>query len=103
MPPRPSPAGRPARERTMRITDLTLTLFGWTVPQTTYGHALVFGGERELAAVRVQTDEGVEGHSFLGSSSRGAEIDAGPLLTYLKPLLLGENPLDIRSEERRVG
>ena len=45
--------------------------------------------------VTIHTDEGVDGHSFLGNSMRGADIDAKPLFTYLKPVLMDQNPLDI--------
>lgn len=80
----------------MKITDLTLTVFQWDVPQGSYGHAAgCFGGTKELAVVTIETDEGVTGHSFLGSSIRDANDDMGPLLTYLKPLVMGQNPLDI--------
>lgn len=45
--------------------------------------------------VTVHTDEGVEGHAFLGSPSQGADVLVGPLMTLVKPLLMGRNPLDI--------
>ncbi len=79
----------------MRITDLTITLVAWQTPPTSYGHALTFGGDKELGVLTLHTDAGVEGHAFLGSAARSAADDAGPLLTYLKPLVLGQNPLDI--------
>lgn len=79
----------------MRITDLTLTLFTWPVPYTSYGHALAHGGDKELAVLTLHTDAGPEGHAFLGSAGRSAADDAGPLLTYLKPLVVGQDPLDI--------
>jgi L-alanine-DL-glutamate epimerase-like enolase superfamily enzyme len=48
-----------------------------------------------VGVVTIFTDEGVEGHSFLGSASAGADQYAGEVLKRLKPLVLGRNPLDI--------
>jgi L-alanine-DL-glutamate epimerase-like enolase superfamily enzyme len=36
----------------------------------------------------------VEGHAFLGSSRQGADAYAGPLIEFVKPFLVGQNPLD---------
>ena len=41
----------------------------------------------------IETDEGVHGHAFLGSSMRGGHIDGQSLIQYLKPLVLGQDPL----------
>ena len=79
----------------MKITDVTLTMFSWSIPQITYpGRPIPPIGDTELAVVSIQTDEGVTGNSFLGGSRRSADVDAGPLLTNLKPVLMGKNPLD---------
>jgi L-alanine-DL-glutamate epimerase-like enolase superfamily enzyme len=43
----------------------------------------------------VQTDAGVEGHAFLGSSRQGADAYVGPLMEFVKPAIMGANPLDI--------
>ena len=53
----------------MKISDVTLTLFAWPgIPPTTYGrHTGRFGGESQLGLLTLATDEGVEGHAFLGS------------------------------------
>jgi L-alanine-DL-glutamate epimerase-like enolase superfamily enzyme len=79
----------------MKITDVTLTLFAWPdIPPTTYGrHTGRFGGESQLGLLRLLTDEGVEGHAFLGSSMRGAHLDAASLIEMLKPVVLGQDPL----------
>jgi L-alanine-DL-glutamate epimerase-like enolase superfamily enzyme len=77
----------------MKITDLTVTTFSWkTTPWKTGGGS--FGGDKLLGVVTVHTDEGVAGHSFLGSSRQGADVFLGPLMDVLKPILLGRNPLD---------
>ena len=55
----------------MKIDDVFLTTFGWTVPHGAYpGAAIGYGGERQLGVLTIRTDEGAEGHAFLGSASR---------------------------------
>ena len=80
----------------MKITDVTLTLFGWSgIPATTYGrHTGRFSGTSELGLLVLRTDEGVEGHAFLGSAQRSAAMDAASLIRFLKPLVLGQDPLE---------
>ena len=80
----------------MKITDVTLTLFSWDdIPPTFYGaHTGRFAGSSALGLLRLQTDEGVEGHAFLGSAQNPASTDGQGLITHLKPLLMGRNPLD---------
>jgi len=80
----------------MKITDVRLTLFAWDeIPATTYGrHTGRFSGSSQLGLVTIATDEGVEGHAFLGSAMRGAHMDGQSLIHYLKPLVLGQDPLD---------
>ena len=81
----------------MKISDVTVTLFAWDdLPPRQFGRhtGRMAGGKSELGLVTIRTDDGVEGHSFLGSSSRGANFDAASLIRFLKPLLVGQNPLD---------
>jgi len=80
----------------MKITDVTLTLFAWAgIPPTTYGrHTGRFSGTSELGLLRLHTDGGLEGHAFLGSAMRSAALDAQSLLRVLKPLMLGQDPLE---------
>ncbi|MCL4534375.1 MAG: mandelate racemase, partial [Bacteroidetes bacterium] len=77
----------------MKVTDLSLTLFNWKSNAWRTGHN-AFGGTVKLGIVTVTTDEGVEGHSFLGSSRQGADEFAIPLINLLKPIVIGRNPLD---------
>jgi len=79
----------------MKITDVTLTLFGWpAIPRTTYGrHTGPFGGDGQLGLLTLRTSDGAEGHAFLGSSIRGAHHDAASLIEVLKPVVLGQDPL----------
>ncbi len=80
----------------MKITDVHLTLFAWDdIPTTTYGrHTGKFSGTSQLGLVTIDTDEGVRGHAFLGSAMRGAHLDAQSLIQFLKPVVLGQDPLD---------
>jgi len=80
----------------MRITDVKLTLFAWDdIPATQYGqHTGRFAGRSQLGLLTISTDEGIDGHAFLGSASRGAQMDAESLIHYLKPIVMGQDPLD---------
>jgi L-alanine-DL-glutamate epimerase-like enolase superfamily enzyme len=80
----------------MKITDVTLTCFSWEgLPQISYGSTIQPpGGSSLLALLTIVTDEGVTGNSFLGSAIRRADIDGHLLIQNLKPLLVGQNPLD---------
>src|SRR6202158_2797600 len=80
----------------MKISDVTLTLFGWdSIPSTIYGHHTARPtGKSDLGLLAVTTDHGVTGHAFLGTSSNPASLDGPGLIRFLKPLLLGQDPLD---------
>ena len=80
----------------MKISDVQLTLFAWDdIPATTYGrHTGRFGGGSQLGLLTVVTDQGVTGHAFLGSAMRGAHLDGQSLIQFLKPVVLGQDPLD---------
>ncbi|QQS11358.1 MAG: mandelate racemase [Rhodospirillales bacterium] len=80
----------------MKITDVTLTLFAWDdIPATTYGaHTGRFSGRSDLGLLRILTDAGVEGHAFLGSAMNPGSVDAKGLITHLKPVLMGRDPLE---------
>src|SRR2546422_8813244 len=80
----------------MKITDVRLTLFAWDdIPATQYGrHTGRFSGSSQLGLLTIGTDEGVQGHAFLGSAMRGAQMDGQSLIHYLRPIVLGQDPLD---------
>jgi L-alanine-DL-glutamate epimerase-like enolase superfamily enzyme len=80
----------------MKITDVTLTLFAWDdIPATSYGaHTGKFSGASRLGLLAITTDVGHVGHAFLGSAFYPADMDGATLIKYLKPILLGQNPLD---------
>src|SRR6202035_4772671 len=83
-------------EPDMKITSVTLTRFAWeSIPSTIYGHHTVRPtGKSDLGLLRIATDEGLEGHAFLGTSSNPASLDGPGLIRFLKPVVMGQNPLD---------
>lgn len=80
----------------MKITDLSTTLFNWNSAPWRTGN-MSFGGHRLMGVVTVHSDEGLEGHAFLGSSKQGADAFVGPLMEFVKPIIVGVNPLGIGS------
>ena len=80
----------------MKITDVTLTLFAWDdIPPTSYGaHTGRFSGASKLGLLTITTSDGIMGHAFLGSAFYPADLDGPSLMRYLKPILLGQDPLD---------
>src|SRR5438270_5241696 len=80
----------------MKIRDVTVTLFGWDdIPPTRYsGQTERAIGSSQLGLVTIATDEGVDGHAFLGSAYGSADRDAPALIRVLKPVLVGQDPLD---------
>src|SRR3974390_217821 len=80
----------------MKITDVTLTLFSWeSIPSTIYGHHTARPtGKSDLGLLAVMTDDGITGHAFLGTSPNPASLEAPGLIPFLKPILMGQDPLD---------
>ena len=79
----------------MKITNVKVELFDWkTEPWKTNDHTQ-FGNTVQLGVVTVETDEGISGNSFLGSSRVGADHHAPGLIEFIKPIILGRNPQDI--------
>ncbi len=80
----------------MKITDLSVTLVRWEIPKARHpGYTEASSWESQLGVVTVRTDEGVEGHSFVGNYRQGAADFVGPMIRFLKPIVMGRNPLDI--------
>ncbi|MFN8526850.1 MAG: enolase C-terminal domain-like protein [Chloroflexota bacterium] len=77
----------------MKITDVAITVHRWDAPQVTYHTA--GGGTRQMGVVTVSTDEGLQGHSFLGTVSKGVDEMAHEVIGRLKPMVMGRDPLDI--------
>lgn len=80
----------------MKITDVTVTLFAWdTMPPISYQGVIRTGKEpHDQGLITIHTDGGFEGHAFLGKGLDGASSDAACIVKYLKPLLIGQNPLE---------
>lgn len=78
----------------MKITDVTVTLFAWEgLPTISYHIVQKAGQKHDLGLLTISTDEGIEGHAFLGKVIEPGSSDAAGLIRYLKPALLGQDPL----------
>ncbi|WP_432975988.1 enolase C-terminal domain-like protein [Dactylosporangium sp. CA-233914] len=85
----------------MLINDVSVTIFPWVVDPPTdplgrgpFDPTGLPPMTTSLGLVRIETDEGVEGYSFLGGRTRPAGSDFRALLDKLKPALLGRDPMD---------
>lgn len=88
----------------MKITELDVTVFAWDdIPAARYGNANPVTTSRgEIGLLRTATDEGLEGHAFLGSSFRSVYLDVTSLVRHLKPEVIGSNPLDRERIHRKL-
>ena len=80
----------------MKITDVTVTLWEWKdIPPMRYTLVVSSSEDRktQMGLVRISTDEGVDGYSFIGSALGSARLDAPYIVEVLKPMLMGEDPL----------
>jgi L-alanine-DL-glutamate epimerase-like enolase superfamily enzyme len=79
----------------MKIDDISLTIFTWdNIPTTIYHQGSTAASGSNLGLLRIQTDDGLQGHAFLGSASNPASMDGPQLIRSLKPMLMGRNPLE---------
>ncbi len=79
----------------MKIDNVSLTIFTWDgIPATRYHSATVAETTANLGLLRIHTDEGLEGHAFLGAATNPASMDGPQLIRSLKPLLMGQDPLE---------
>lgn len=79
----------------MKITNVKVDMFNWKTEAWKTGVGTMFGDTRQLGIVTVETDEGISGNAFLGSSRMGADHFAPGLIEFIKPMLMGRNPQDI--------
>ena len=79
----------------MKITNVKVEMFNWKSEPWKTGVGTTFGETRQLGIVTVETDEGVSGNAFLGSSRVGANHFAPGLIEFIKPIVMGRNPQDI--------
>lgn len=84
------------KRNAMRITDVTLTIFRWAgIPPVRYGtQNPTATRSARIGLLAIETDAGVVGHAFLGSSFRPVDLDARAVIDVIKPLLVGQDPLD---------
>ncbi len=81
----------------MKIVDVKITVWEWKdIPPTRYTLNVKSAGSRSthMALVKIITDEGIEGHAFLGSALSPLGNDASLIITRFKPMLIGRDPLD---------
>lgn len=78
----------------MRITDVGVSLHSYAPPR-----ALGWSGEEaKIGVLTIETSEGVSGHNFLFDQravSPGVEALGGQIMRFVKPRLLGRDPLEI--------
>ena len=79
----------------MKITNVKVDMFNWDSEPWKTGVGTKFGKTRQLGVVTVETDEGISGNAFLGSSRVGADHFAPGLIEFIKPIVMGRNPQDI--------
>ena len=79
----------------MKISNVKADMFDWTTEPWKTGGGTQFGSTRQLGVVTVETDEGVSGNAFLGSSRMGADHMAPGLIQFIKPKILGQDPQNI--------
>jgi L-alanine-DL-glutamate epimerase-like enolase superfamily enzyme len=80
----------------MKIVEVSVTQFEQRgIRALSFGpHNAPTKGRSVLGLVTLKTDEGLEGHAFLGSVTKSSELDAFSLIDTLKPILIGRDPLD---------
>ena len=75
----------------MKIDDVSLTIFTWdNIPATRYHLGSLASSASSLGLLRIHTDEGLEGHAFLGAATNPASMDGPQLIRSLKPMLMGK-------------
>ena len=79
----------------MKITNVKVDMFNWKTEVWKTGVGTTFGDTRQLGIVTVETDEGVSGNAFLGSSRMGADHFVKGMMEFIKPIVMGRNPQDI--------
>ena len=80
----------------MKITDVKVVVWEWNdIPPTRYTLNVKSSGTRSthMALVKIITDEGVEGHAFLGNALSALGNDAQLIVDRFKPMLVGLDPL----------
>lgn len=79
----------------MKIVDVTASLHERTAPEMELKGSS--DGRAMMAVVRVSTDEGIEGNALLGSCVAWGDALGEQFVRYLRPIVVGRDPLDIGS------
>ncbi len=76
----------------MKITDVKVELFNWKSEPwgTGVDSGVTFKARAmsQLGIVTVSTDEGINGHAFLGNSRMGADHFVKGLIQFIKPIIM---------------
>jgi L-alanine-DL-glutamate epimerase-like enolase superfamily enzyme len=88
----------------MRITDLDITVFTWEglEPLRYSNHVRTTTTTCNLGLLQVRTDEGHVGRAFIGSPVSPAEFDCQRAIDILKPIVMGQNPLERERLHKRM-
>jgi L-alanine-DL-glutamate epimerase-like enolase superfamily enzyme len=78
-----------------KVADVGVRLFKWPVIAGKDHTGYTRTAEVELGLVTIKTDQGAEGHSFLGAHRMSGDRWGADLLQFLKPVILGQNALDL--------
>ena len=78
-----------------KVVDVSVRLFTWPVIGGKDHTGYTRNAEVELAVVTIKTDQGAEGHSFLGAHRMSGDRWGADLLQFLKPVIMGQNALDL--------
>ena len=81
----------------MKITNIKVDLFNWHSEPWMTGVGAKSGGDKQLGVVTVDTDAGISGNAFIGSSHVGGNHYAPGLIEFVKPMMIGHDPQDIGS------
>ncbi len=79
----------------MKIKNIKLDVFEWKGTPWKTNYRNIFGQNVNLSVLSIETDEGITGNSFLGSSKVGSEHHNKNLINFAKHLLIGQNPQNI--------
>ena len=77
----------------MRITDISVVLHDRRTDVLKV--FAVRDGRLPMGVLRIRTDEGIEGNSFVSSPGPGAAAVAEQIVRFIKPLLIGEDPVQL--------
>ena len=79
----------------MKVTDVKIEVVRRSLPDTGLDSDLGrFRGEVEQGVLRVMTDEGIEGNCFVGDFRGGGHGQFGPILSVLKPEIVGRDAFE---------